>query len=108
MLVWACHILKRCVGGSVDHQFVGCSLVRRIITSHLKIAQDHQKAYADRKRKDVSYEVGNKGKLSPRFIEPYKILERIKQVAYRSALSPELSRSMMYSIFQYCKDIALV
>ncbi|PKI36040.1 hypothetical protein CRG98_043564 [Punica granatum] len=35
---------------------------------------------------------GKKGKLSPRYIEPYEILERIRNVAYRLALPPELSR----------------
>ena len=60
------------------------------------------------KRKDIEYEVGDKvflkvsllrkilrfgknGKLSPRFIRPYEILQRIGLVAYRLALPPELA-----------------
>ena len=34
---------------------------------------------------------GKRGKLSPRFIRPFEILERIGTVAYRLALSPSMS-----------------
>ena len=35
---------------------------------------------------------GNKGKLSPRYIRPYEIVEKIRPLAYRLALPPELAR----------------
>ncbi|KAL0551742.1 hypothetical protein IC582_010831 [Cucumis melo] len=71
-------------------------------------AQSRQKSYADVRRKDLEFDVGDmvflkvalvkgvlrfekKGKLSPRFVEPFEILERIGPVAYRLALPPSLS-----------------
>ncbi|KAK5775668.1 hypothetical protein PVK06_043586 [Gossypium arboreum] len=81
----------------------------RVIRENLKIASDRQKSYADLKRKDIEYQVGDKvflkvspwkkilrfgrkGKLSPRFIGPYEISERVGPVAYRLILPPELEK----------------
>ena len=79
----------------------------QVVWQRLKAASDRQKSYAGLKRRDIEYEVGDKvflkvspwrkilrfgqkGKLSPRFIGPYEILERIGPVAYRLALPLEL------------------
>ena len=43
---------------------------------------------------------GKKGKLSPRYIGPYEILERIGELAYRLELPPELSQ--LHDVFHIC------
>ena len=81
----------------------------RVIRQRLKAASDRQKSYADLKRRDIEYEVGDKvflkvspwrkilwfgqkGKLSSRFIGSYEILKRVGPMAYRLALPPELAK----------------
>ncbi|KAM1156709.1 hypothetical protein ACFX2B_027171 [Malus domestica] len=80
----------------------------QVIKSNLKVAQDRQKSLANRHATDRVYKVndwvflklspwkgvvrfGKKGKLSPRYIGPYQITERVGEVVYRLELPSELS-----------------
>ncbi|KZV37994.1 hypothetical protein F511_30281 [Dorcoceras hygrometricum] len=78
------------------------------IRNGMKTTQSRQKSYADSHRRDLNFEIGDhvflkvapmkgvmrfgrKGKLSPRFVGPFQILEKIGTLAYRLALPPEMS-----------------
>ncbi|XP_070039438.1 uncharacterized protein [Nicotiana tomentosiformis] len=80
----------------------------KIITEWLKTSQSRQKSYLDIRHRDLEFQdddwvflmdspmkgvmrFGKKGKLSPRYVEPYKIIQRIGQVAYRLELPLEIS-----------------
>ena len=79
-----------------------------LIRQRLLTAQSRQKRYAGVQRRPLGFEVrdhvflkvipkrgvvrfGRREKLSPRFIRPFEILERMGTVAYRLALPPSMS-----------------
>jgi hypothetical protein len=79
-----------------------------IIRENLKTTQSRQKNYADNRRRELIFEVGDfvyhkvspmrgmkrfkvNGKLSPRYIGPFKILEKKGEVAYQLELADSLS-----------------
>ncbi|KAK9077950.1 hypothetical protein SSX86_002007 [Deinandra increscens subsp. villosa] len=78
------------------------------IRNHLLAARSRQKSYADKRRRPLEFEEGDlvllkvspwkgvfrfgkKGKLAPRFVGPFKILEKVGKMAYVLDLPPELA-----------------
>jgi hypothetical protein len=92
-----------------ERQFFGLELILeaeeqvRIIRENLRVAQTRQKSYADNRRRPLEFEEGDhvylmvsplrgmrrfkvKGKLSPRFIGPFRIFRRVGEMAYQLEL----------------------
>ena len=78
------------------------------IRTRIEMAQSRQKSYADKRRRPLEFQVGDsvflkvapfkgvirfgkRGKLNPRYIGPYEVLERIGKAAYRLALPPNMA-----------------
>jgi hypothetical protein len=79
-----------------------------MIRENLKVAQLRRKSYADKRRRDLSFEIGDfvylkvspmrgtrrfkvKRKLAPRYVGPFKIICRKGVVAHQLELPPQLS-----------------
>ena len=103
-----------------EKKVIGPDLIQEIkekvkmIRERLKVAANRQNSYANLKRKEIQYEIdekmflkvslwkkvmrfGRKGKLNPRFIGPYEVIEKVGPVAYRLALPLELEK--IYNVF---------
>ncbi|GJU81230.1 putative reverse transcriptase domain-containing protein [Tanacetum coccineum] len=97
-----------------EGQLIGPELVQETIEKisqikdRLKVARDRQKSYADKRRKPLEFSVGDyvllkvspwkgvvrfvkKGKLAPRFVGPFEIIDKVGPVAYRLDLPEKLN-----------------
>ena len=111
-----------CWGEIGDGAFLGPDLVRdtaaqiSLIRQRMKTAQSRQASYADSRRRKLEFSVGDlvflkvsplrgvkrfgvKGKLSPRFVGPFLIMQRFGDVAYKLELPP----SMKFIMFSMCR-----
>ncbi|GJX73803.1 putative reverse transcriptase domain-containing protein [Tanacetum coccineum] len=98
-------------------QLIGLELMQETtekisqIKDRLKAARDRQKSYADKRRKPLEFSVGDyvllkvspwksvvrfgkKGKLAPRFVGPFEIIEKVGPVSYRLDLPEKLDEPM--------------
>jgi hypothetical protein len=96
-----------------ENQIFGPDILReaerqvQMVRENLKLAQSRQKSYADNRRRELRFQVGDfvylkvspmrglhhfkiRGKLAPRYIGPFKILEQRGEVAYQLELPPQL------------------
>ncbi|GKF25693.1 putative reverse transcriptase domain-containing protein, partial [Tanacetum coccineum] len=98
-----------------EAQLTGLEIVQETTEKIVQIKQrmqathDRQKSYADLKRKPMEFQVrdkvmlrvlpwkwvvcfGKRGKLNLRYVGPFKVLERVGEVAYKIELPEELRR----------------
>nr|GEU49874.1 hypothetical protein [Tanacetum cinerariifolium] len=79
------------------------------IKQRMQAARNRQKSYIDLKRKPMEFQIrdrvmlkvspwkgvvrfGKRGKLNPRYVRPFKVLDKVRTVAYKLELPQELSR----------------
>nr|GEW54525.1 putative reverse transcriptase domain-containing protein [Tanacetum cinerariifolium] len=108
-----------------ESQLTGPELIQEttekivLIKQRMQAAQDRQKSYADQKRKPMEFKVGDRvmlkvspwkgvirfgkwGKLNLRYVGPFKVLAKVRKVAYKLELPQELSR--VHHTFHFVKE----
>ncbi|GJW74570.1 putative reverse transcriptase domain-containing protein [Tanacetum coccineum] len=98
-----------------DAQLTGPAIIHETtekivqIKGRIQAARDRQKSYANIRRKPMVFQVGDRvmlkvspwkgvvrfgkrGKLNPRYVGPFKVIERVRTVAYKLKLLRQLSR----------------
>jgi hypothetical protein len=80
----------------------------QMVCESLKVVQTRQKSYVEKRTRGLSFEISDfvylkvspmrrthrfkiKGKLAPRYVGPFKIIDRKGEVAYQLDLPPQLS-----------------
>ena len=99
---------------AVEQQLEARDAILDELKHHLTKAQEKMKRFADKHRRDIQFDIGDKvflklrpycqlslakrrnEKLAPRFYGPYKVLARIGSVAYKLAL---LEGAHIHSVF---------
>jgi hypothetical protein len=97
---------RECYGTRGERKVFGPDILEEaekqvhMVKENLRVVQSRQKSYADHRRRELSFDVGDfiylkvspmrglrrfnvRGKLAPRFIGPFKILEKRGAVAYQ-------------------------
>ncbi|KAJ0614246.1 putative nucleotidyltransferase, Ribonuclease H [Helianthus annuus] len=116
-----------------DSQITGPEMVvdatERIsqIRQRMAAARDCQKSYADKRRKPLEFQVGDRvllkvspwkgvvrfgkrGKLNPRYVGPFEIIEKIGKVAYKLNLPAELGvvHNVFHNVFHVSNSTILI
>ena len=86
----------------------------KVIRQRIQTAQSRQKSYADNRKRDLEFKIGDKvflkvlprkgmirrgkwGKLGPRYVGPFEVTQKVGQVAYRLQLPASLGG--MHDVF---------